>query len=182
MRKPNSNAVLLNLPEDQQAQLCEWLMSGLGYHRVVELVQKEFGITTSMQAMSRFWDKIVGPAYLARRARAVKLADVVADDAAKNPGQFDQATLELIKQKAFDVAANPNAPTDAIKDLLGLCLKARDQDIAERKAAVDEQKLQLELKKYQDAVEKVKAEIAGARKGGLQPETLQKVEEALNLL
>ncbi len=54
------------------------------------------------------------------------------------------------------------------------------------RAGVDERKLQLELTKYKDRVaelkRKIKAELGQGKKGGLTPENLKAIEEALNLL
>ena len=54
------------------------------------------------------------------------------------------------------------------------------------RASVEERKLQLELTKYQDRVaeqkRKIEAELGKAKEGGLSPENIARIEEALNLL
>jgi hypothetical protein len=183
MAKPKSTAKLLNLPDAQQLVIADWMFRGLGYEKIVGMVEQEFRIKTSPQALSRFWNVVCEPIRLGRRARRVQASERVADEAKKQPGRWDEATIDLIKQKAFDVADDPNADPETVVDLVSLILKVRGQDQEDRKIELASGKLQLELRKYQDAVAAAKSELEGARKaGGLQPETLAKVEEALKLL
>jgi hypothetical protein len=129
--KPRSDSKLKNLPEERQAQLADWLLSGLPYHQVREMIAKEFGVTTSLGALSVFYGEIVGPEILARRRRAVSTADAVAKEASREPGRFDQATIDALKQRAFELSIAPQADPRDVKNLFALVLKARDQDRAE---------------------------------------------------
>lgn len=134
---------MLTLPEAQQAQLAEWLLSGVPYHRAQELLQKEFGVVVkSLSSFGSFWEEVCVPHLLARRNRAVKGAEAFATEANAAPGKFDAATVAALKQKAFELAISPGADPDAVKAVFTLVLKARDQDL-------DAQRLELDLEKFQ---------------------------------
>jgi hypothetical protein len=141
MRKTRSDAILLNLPEDQQAKLAGWLLNGVPYHEARVLVEKEFGLSLkSLDPFKNFWREVCQPALLARRARAHSTAEQRAEEAKRNPGQFDLATLDAIKQKAYEISEQPDASPKDVKAILMLVLKARDQDLEERRIAVLEKK------------------------------------------
>lgn len=153
MRK--SQSILLNLPEEQQAQLVEWLLSGMQYHQAKELLEKEFGVSfRSLSVFQPFWEQVCVPAILVRRSRAVKTAEEVATAAKARPGQLDSATIDALKQKAFELAISPGADPDAVKSVFSLVLKARDQDL-------DAQKLKLDWEKFSfDAAKRAMEEAA----------------------
>lgn len=142
MKKTKS--ILLKLPEEQQAQLAEWLLSGMPYHKARELVVAQFNVQfSSLSVFKPFWEEVCVPALLARRHRAVQTADTVADDAAKRSGaKLDAATIAALKQKAFELAISPGQDPEAVKSIMGLVLKVRDQDL-------DAQKIDLQRDKFE---------------------------------
>ena len=141
MKKPRSHSKLLNLPDEQMAALSDWLMSGLPYPKVRLLIKKEFGVATSDAALSRFYSEVCSAALLARRQRAVTMTEEIADEAATHPGKFDQATIDAIKQKAFEMSIAPQSSSKDLKAIFSLVLKSRDQDLEGRRVALMEQKL-----------------------------------------
>jgi hypothetical protein len=143
MRKPRSDSKLLHLPEEQQAQLAEWLLSGLPYHKAKALVEKEFQTTTSLAALSAFWDEVCTPALLARRRQAVTTADEIAEEARSKPGKFDEATIEAIKNKAFELSINPQSSPGEVKSLFMLILKSRDQELKSKDIEIKLRRLEL---------------------------------------
>ena len=50
MRRPRPDAVLLNLPEEQPANLADWLLSGVPYHDARARVEKEFGVSLARRS------------------------------------------------------------------------------------------------------------------------------------
>jgi hypothetical protein len=140
MRKPRSDAKLLNLPEEQQSQLSHWLLSGMPYHQVRALLSKEMGVTTSCAALSAYYSDVCSAALLSKRVRAVSTADQLAEAAAATPGRFDQATIDALKQKAFELSISPQADPRDVKSLMMLVLKSRDQDLSERRIQLLEAK------------------------------------------
>lgn len=152
MKKPRSDSPLQNLPEEQAAKLCDWMLSGLPYHKVKKLVKEEFSLETSEAALSRFYSSFCAAALLVRRSRAVTTAAEIAEEAAKTPGQFDAATIDALKQKAFELSISPQADPGDVKDLFMLVLKAKDQEM-------DEKKLHLELEKFKSQEERKAREL-----------------------
>ena len=145
MKKPRANAILLNLPEEQQAKLAEWLLNGMPYHEAKVCVAKEFGVEVkSLDTFSQFWQHVCGPALLARRARAVQTAESVASEASRTPGRFDAATIDALKQKAFEQAMSPQSDPRAVKAIFSLVLKARDQDLSQQQLSLDREKFEFD--------------------------------------
>jgi hypothetical protein len=177
--KPRSDSKLKNLPEEQQAQLADWLLSGVPYHAAKAMVQKEFGVSTGIAALHDFYETVCGPELIARRHRAVTTADQVAEEAAHSPGRFDAATIDALKQKAFELAINPGADPSAVKSLFALVLKARSQDLDERNLNLAREKFEEQKARNAQAAEALKQVVA---KGGIAQETIAQIEEALKLL
>ena len=134
MSKTRSDNVLLNLPEPQQCKLAEWLLNGMPYHEANVLVGKEFGVELrSLSAYSAFWREVCEPALLARRSRMVESADARAAEVDMKPGQFDKATLDAIRERAYSLAISPQSEAKDVKAVLMLLLKAKDQELQERR-------------------------------------------------
>ena len=62
--KLRSDAKLLNLPEEQQAQLADWLLSGMPYHVARATVETEFGVRVALSAFTQFWNEVCAGAYI----------------------------------------------------------------------------------------------------------------------
>lgn len=144
MRKPRSDAKLLNLPEEQKAQLADWLLSGLPYYRILDMLQKKFDVKTSLGSLSDFYERFCSAALLARRQRAVSTADEIAEAAQATPGKFDTATINALKQKAFELSINPQANPSDVKSLFMLVLKSRDQDLSEQQLKLNREKFEFD--------------------------------------
>ena len=168
MRKTRSDSILLNLPEEQQAQLAEWLLSGVPYHRAQELLEKEFQVSVrSLSSFGRFWEEVCRPALLARRSRAVSTADEVAASAVSSPGRLDEATIAALKQKAFELAISPGQDPEAVKAVFSLVLKARDQDLDAQKLKLDWEKFSFDAaKRAMEEAAKIKAIQADGKLNG----------------
>jgi len=185
MRKPTGK--IFSLPEEQQAQIAEWLLNGIPYHQVQALVEKEYQVRIDTKGFVKFWQEVCGPALLARRARAVGLSQDIASDARKSPGSFDEATIAAISQKAFELAVSPGAKAADVKRLFDLVLKAKDQTRDQKALDLAQKEFDLKLSKYKDEVAEKKQKIeeslnALKSQGGISPETLRTMEEAVNLL
>lgn len=145
MNKPRSDAILLNLPEEQQARLADWLLSGVPYHEAKVLVEKEFGISLkSLKPFRSFWEQVCAPLLLQRRRRMLPLAEARAQEAEKNPGRFDAATIDALKQKAYELAESPTASLKDVKAVLGLLLKARTEDRADKELGLAREKFEFD--------------------------------------
>ena len=175
-RKPRSDAKLHNLPLEQQQELCEWLLSGMPYVAVRAAVLKEFNVGTSTGALHDFYHSFCAPELLRRRAEAVSTADAIAEEAAATPGKWDEAVIDKLKQRVFEMMLNPGAEAKDVKSLFGLVLKARDQSMDERKIRLLEAAASEAKRKLEEITNTAKA------KGGITPETLAQIEVAAGLL
>jgi len=147
MKKPRSDSKLLNLAEEQQARLADWLLSGVPYYKVRDLIEKEFHVITSVRALSEFWNRYCGAELIRRRSQAVTTADQIAEEAVRTPGRFDAATIDALKQKAFELAISPGANPKEIKNLFMLVLKARDQELDERQLTLARDRFEFDAAK-----------------------------------
>lgn len=184
MSKPK--AILLNMPEERQAQLAEWLLGGMHYAPARVMLEKEFGVKVGQTALHEFWKTVCEPEVIRRRKRAAGAAQAVGEEARKSPSPFASATIDQIEQMAFEVSIDPNRDPDKVAKLCGLLLKVRDQNlelmkIEEKKA--EAQRDERRLKLLEDRAAAAKAKLTEVKtRGGLSPETLQTIEEAAKLL
>ncbi|MCW5557720.1 MAG: DUF3486 family protein [Verrucomicrobiae bacterium] len=143
------------------------------------MVSREFGVSCSLSALSGFWQEVCVPVLLKRRSQAVEAAEEIAAEATRTPGRFDAATVDAIKQKAFELAISPLAKPKDVKALFMLLQKSRDQELKEQQIALESRRvaiLESRLAQVQAAVSEAKAA------GGLTPETLAKIEAAAKIL
>jgi len=170
MKKPRSDAKLLNLPEEQQALLAEHLLSGMRYHDAKKFVQAEFQVTTSLASLSAFWDEVCTSALITRRQQAVTTADEIAAEVQKKPGQFDSATIDAIKQKAFELSISPRSAPGEVHDLFSLILKAKDQELKNKDIDIKIRRLEL----AEQQLDKVKSALTDGSKSMTQREARMK--------
>jgi len=186
MKKPRADLQRL-LDEAEQAQLAEWLMAGVPYHECAELIKSQFKKDVmgpkgkSFSKFTRFWEEVCTPMMIQRRNKWADVADARMDAKQKRPGQFEEATIDAICERAMAEVENPKADIDSLRVMLGLMLKVRDQ---RRQQA----EVELESQKYRDHVAEQKRKITDALnagktdKGGITPETMEKIVSELNLL
>ena len=160
MSKTPSTAILFNLPEEQQAELAQWLLGGTPYHEAKLLVQQKFGVVVkSLDTFSQFWQQVCAPALIAKRRRMSGLAKARADEAEKHPALFNAATLDALREKAYDLSESPTASMKDVKAVLGLLLKARGEDRADEQLKLEREKLAL----AQRQIEATKEQVAKLR-------------------
>jgi hypothetical protein len=83
--------------------------------------------------------------------------------------------LEILRQTAFELLADPGRDAKETERILNLLLRSREQDQAGRKLAIVEKKAA-----RLDALEAKAREIS--KGGGLSAETLEVIEKQLKLL
>jgi len=139
------------MDEARQAQLADWMLDGMPYHIAQPQVEKEFGVKAGKDSFGTFWQEVCVPLLLVRRRQSAETADAVATEASKQPGRFDQATIDALKQKAFDLSIAPHADPKDVKSLMMLVLKSRDQDIRQSDVALKLRRLELLERQTGDA-------------------------------
>jgi hypothetical protein len=178
MAKVRSDCVLLNLPEEQQEKLGEWLLVGrMSYQKARRLLKKEFGVAASDSQLSRFWDAYCSPLVRAQRSRSAGLAIQLGEEISKSPGNWDAPLIDQVKQAAFE--AMQGRDPDQISKLLRLVLKVRDQDLKQEAVDVLKRRLSMLESRQADAKDKLDKAKQG---GGLSPEALKRIEEAAAIL
>jgi hypothetical protein len=95
-------------------------------------MREQYGVETSIGAISKYWQKWGAEHWKARRADALQMARDVVADAAANPGQFSAAALEAIEQKVFALALDPESSAREVKGLAQILMKRNDQEIRKR--------------------------------------------------
>lgn len=144
-KKPRSDAKLLGLPPHYKEALIRWLTEeNLSYVDARARLKKEFSVSTSLAALSQFYTT---QCFSLRYSQAREVADTVAEEMAQSPEKFDEATIALIKQKAFERAVAKDGNLDELAilakmlhDSKKLQIKEGDQKIAERRIVLLEKK------------------------------------------
>ena len=181
MRKPRSDSKLEALDVDQQRQLCEWLLTpGLSYERVKKLVLDEFNTSTTAGSLSSFYQSYVAAYLIQRRAQSVGVAQEVGAEIRKTPGQFSEATIDALEQKAFELAQNPMVDPGEVKSIFTLLLKARDQSLKQKDIDIKLRRLEL-LEAKRDAGEREAERCDRAKGGSISHETLKQIEQAAKI-
>jgi len=146
MRKPRSDALLLNLPEEQQLRLADWLLGGMPYYEAQKQVLDQFGVAVkSLKSFSAFWSDVCGPLLLKRRNQARSIAQGITDEMSKESSGIDRALMDALKQKAFEVILKPNPDPAEVSSVISLALKVRDQEIKV-------QQIELEREKFKETI------------------------------
>lgn len=147
-KKPRSDAKLLNLPEDQAAQLRDLLFDGTSYGEAIEFVQDNFAVTTSSAAMCHFWKNQCVPRLAERRQGSIRTAAELAASGRDSAAPFDEAAQGVIQQRIFELCLTP-APDAAelktLSDILhrnrSLALAESRLDIARARALLEERRV-----------------------------------------
>jgi hypothetical protein len=152
MRKRRPEAKLFHqLDDGQQAQLAEWLLDGMPYHKARELIAKPppdgFGLKVGLSAFQSFWESVCVPLLLARRSRAVKAAEAITEQAITGVQVSDEALIDALKQKALEVCMQTAPSGEEISFLMGQVLKVRDQDLKQRELSLKREKFEFDAAK-----------------------------------
>jgi hypothetical protein len=148
MRKTPAAALLLNLPEEQRAKLADWLLNGMPYHQAKMLVAKEFGVEVrSLSTFSSFWQEACLPHLLMRRRQMLRSAAARTGEALDDPTGFDEATIDALKQKAYELAEAPEPKTNDLRTVMLLLVRYRDQQLKGERLAFDREKHEFDAAK-----------------------------------
>ena len=182
---------LLNLPDEQKLQICDWLEAGKTPGEIARLGAEELGLEFDPQALAAFRRKIFLPFKMAWRAGSAKFAQEVLMAAEEDPELFEKAALENVKQKVFEMTLSRGSSPKDIAALLSLALnakaKAKSSGRADQKLRLDKRKVELAFRKHKEQVAARKEAIQRALKesqsdGAITKEAFERVEEMLNLL
>jgi len=145
MPKPRSDSKLKSLPAHQRDMLRSWLVEdNLSYEKARERLKEDFGIETSERALSEFY---ATECFTVRFAQAGEIADTIAAALAESPDKFDEATISLVKQKAFERAVAKDGDikelgilASILGDTAKLRIKQQEVELAGRRVVLLEKK------------------------------------------
>lgn len=147
-RKPSAAGKLTALPPEQRELLIGWLVDeNLSYADALSRVAIEFGVKTSVAALSNFY---ATQCFARRASEAQDFAESVVN-AAEADHNLTEATLKMIRQRAFEHAHAKNGDLTAlavlakiIGDSDRLKLQALKTEQDGRKLALDEARFRRE--------------------------------------
>jgi hypothetical protein len=139
-RKPRSDSVLDRLPDKQREALVKWLLvDNVSYTEAQERLSREFGVRSSLPALSGFYQRLQQQRLLERISQAKDLARSIKGElAASNTATLP--TIELVAQRAFELAVQESPDVRDLSQLTSLLLKARQMDLDERRIKLLETK------------------------------------------
>ncbi len=173
MTKPRADSKLFTLPEEEQLRVFAW-MKHSSYKAVRAMVRQELGISVSMGALSNAWDKWSREEFEERVLKSKGLAGDVLD-LVDNPEQLDDALALALKQSAFELVMQ-GGDAKTVKSFCTILLNSE-------KLKHDQASLDLKLRQYEDQIAATKAELTkGKAEGGLDVETIERIEAQLGLL
>lgn len=144
-RKRRSDAKLHALPEPVKEQLIRWLTEeNVSYEKAKERLWMDFNVRVSIGALCDFY---ATECYLQTSASAQEFVTRI-EGAAKADGRaYDQATMSLVRQRAYMLARTQGADVGDLATLAGIIgdaakleLKAQEVAIAGRRIALLERK------------------------------------------
>jgi|GEM_PF-1838417 len=148
MKKPRPEAILLNLPEEQEEALASWLLAGLPYHLAKARLKADFEVEVkSLSSFTRFYNERCAPRMQARLQLARRTAEKLFKDAKRNPAAFDAATAELLRARAFEILQNPGADPRDVSALVKLLLDSKKQDLQREQLVLDRDRFEFDATK-----------------------------------
>lgn len=142
-KKPRSDKKLAALNPEQKALLRTWLVEeNLSYEKARERLWDDFNIRVSVGALSNFY---ATDCFSLRSSEAKDFAEHVVEELTASGDKFDEATLSLIRQKAFERAYARDGNLDELATLA--------------KIIGDSQKLRLKQEQLEHSREKFRQQI-----------------------
>lgn len=170
MKKPRSDSVLDSLPPERREQLVRWLVDeNLKYPEAVARVWEKFGVKTSVSALQKFYAR---RCFTLRADQAREFADLVVSQAKTDPASFDEATLALVKQRAFERVYARDGNINELSILAGILGDSAKLELKRQELALGERRV---------AVLEKKAAMADAAQGVVTDQTLTEEQKAARL-
>lgn len=148
-KKPRGGVSLFNkLTPEQREQLATWLtVENKTYDEARKLVAEEFGVSTSNDALRRFYASFAVPWQYSQAAGEAEAFGELME------GKFDEATIKRAKQLAFSAITSPTPDVKTAKALLKIVGDSAKAKREETKLGLEERKVTLLEKKAAQADE-----------------------------
>lgn len=166
-RKPRSDSALDSLPAHQREQLRTWLVDeNLSYEKAVERIEQDFGVRTSRSAVQQFYAL---RCFSLRSSEAREFAEHTVRELKNSGESFDEATIALVRQKAFERAYAKDGNLDELAVLAKILGDSRKLSLKAQEVALTDRRIKLLEAKAAQA-DKAKAitgnpELSEAEKG-----------------
>ncbi len=159
-KKPRSDNKLASLPPQLREQVVAWLVDeNLPYVKVQERLHMDFGVEVSLGALSRFY---ATSCFSVRSSQAKEFAEHVVQEALKMDATYDQATLALIRQKAFERAYAREGNLDELQILAGIIGDSEKLRLKREQLSLDREKFRQQIKSdVEKGLDALHAEIKG---------------------
>jgi len=131
--KPRSDSKLDNLkPESRVLELRDMLLAGASHQDCKAWLFAECGgVTTSGDALTRFWKKHCAPIVTESRQLAAVKAEGIIEEAGRT--DWNTGTMELVKQVSFEMMSGQRTDPKTAEKFIKLILKADKQDTDKQK-------------------------------------------------
>lgn len=177
-RKERSDSLASQLTDEQYDQLREWLtMPGGTIAKALEQLEETYGIESSTGALHNFYHKHCVK-FKMRKAR--ELAAEVRAVLAESDQSFDEGTMALAEQRAFELAVENGGDVGDLVSLQKLKIERIKLQLQREKIEQDNRRITL-LEAKAAFVDEMKDRAAN-REGGLTPEDMEEIERKLKLL
>jgi len=132
-KKPRSDSKLDNLkPESRVLELRDMLLAGASHEDCKNWLAVECGgVTTSGDALTRFWKKHCAPVVKESRQLAAVKAEGIIEEAGRT--DWNAGTIELVKQVGFEMMSGQLTDPKTAEKFIKLILKADKQDTDKQK-------------------------------------------------
>jgi len=159
-RKPRSDAKLKSLPPHQRELLIRWLVDeNLAYDKAKERLEEDFGVETSIGALSEFYRT---ECFTLRSSEAKAFAEHVVETAQQDGDKYDEATLAIIRQRAFEIAYARDGKMDDLEVLARIIGDSRKHALKERQLEFSREKFRQQIKSdIEKGLDALHAEIKG---------------------
>lgn len=170
-KKNRSDSKLDNLkPESRVLELRDMLLAGSSQQECKEWLLLECGgVTTTGDALTRFWKKHCLPIVNEMRQLAAVKAEAIGDSAGRT--DWNAGTMELVKQVSFEMMSGQTTDPKTAEKFIKLILKADAQDTAREKLKATAKT------KIEDGLDALLAEIQG---NGKALELFKQLKEAVS--
>jgi hypothetical protein len=197
MRKPKSNSVIDGLQPNQKEALERWLFDeNVSFEEAAKRVYQDFGVRSSESALRRYWQRRAQQRSIDQIAMTAATVNQAEQEFAKNPAETSKVLLGLLQQIALRAALQGDKvliDEEKIKTLTRLTdlvlvneqveIKRLAEARKREELQLAKERLELELRKYQETIQKVQREITRATKdGAITRETIERIQEDLKLL
>lgn len=172
-RKTPSTSVIDGLPANQREVIDRWLFEeNVSFKDAATRLYQDFGVRSSESALGRYWQRRQQQRMLDRIATTAATVNRVEEEFGRNPANTFSAVMGLIQQLALREAikGEKEVKFDVLSDLASLALshqggllKAQAEARKERELALKKEKLELELRKYQDVVAKASGTLGDSK-------------------